>query len=54
MQESKNMNIKCLIEILKEKKYVKEVDQFCLGQKTLCLDIGIKIRYCDSENHGKC
>lgn len=26
------MNIKCLIEILKEKKYVKEVDQFCLGQ----------------------
>ena len=23
MQESKNMNIKCLIEILKEKKYVK-------------------------------
>lgn len=37
MQESKNMNIKCLIEILKEKKYVKEVDQFCLGQKPCVL-----------------
>ena len=31
------MNIKCLIEILKEKKYVKEVDQFCLGQKPCVL-----------------
>lgn len=31
------MNIKCLIEILKEKKYVKEVDQFCLGQKPCIL-----------------
>ena len=37
MQESKNMNIKCLIEILKEKEYVKEVDQFCLGQKPCVL-----------------
>lgn len=37
MQESKNMNIKCLIEILKEKKYVKEVDQFCLRQKPCVL-----------------
>lgn len=31
------MNIKCLIEILKEKKYVKELDQFCLGQKPCVL-----------------
>ena len=31
------MNIKCLIEILKEKEYVKEVDQFCLGQKPCVL-----------------
>lgn len=31
------MNIKCLIQILKEKKYVKEVDQFCLGQKPCVL-----------------
>ena len=31
------MNIKCLIEILKEKKYVKEADQFCLGQKPCVL-----------------
>lgn len=37
MQESKNMNIKCLIEILKEKKYVKELDKFCLGQKPCVL-----------------
>lgn len=31
------MNIKCLIEILKEKKYVKELDKFCLGQKPCVL-----------------
>ena len=42
MQESKNMNIKCLIEILKEKKYVKEVDQFCLGQKPCVLTLETK------------
>lgn len=42
MQESKNMNIKCLVEVLKEKKYVKEADQFCLGQKPCILILETK------------
>lgn len=42
MQESKNMNMKCLIEILKEKKYIKEVDQLCLGQKPCILTLETK------------
>ena len=36
------MNIKCLIEILKEKKYIKEVDQLCLGQKPCILTLETK------------
>lgn len=42
MQESKNMNIKCLIEVLKEKKYIKEADQFYLGQKPCILILETK------------
>ena len=33
------MNIKCLIEILKEKKYVEELDQSYLGQKPCILTL---------------
>lgn len=36
------MNMKCLIEILKEKKYIKEVDQLCLGQKPCILTLETK------------
>lgn len=36
------MNMKCLIEVLKEKKYVKESDQFCLGQKPCILILETK------------
>lgn len=36
------MNIKCLVEVLKEKKYVKEADQFCLGQKPCILILETK------------
>lgn len=36
------MNMKCLIEVLKEKKYIKEVDQLCLGQKPCILTLETK------------
>ena len=34
--------MKCLIEILKEKKYIKEIDQLCLGQKPCILTLETK------------